>query len=93
MKALEELIQRVQGDLRQGRFPSEAAISQGVVLPLLDKLGIVSYPENMGVLEDMLPVVNLSYILNVLILPNNIMTNFFLVGLLELIITSRSLRT
>jgi predicted type IV restriction endonuclease len=39
MKALEELIQRVQGDLRQGRFPSEAAISQGVVLPLLDKLG------------------------------------------------------
>lgn len=39
MNALEELVQRIQGDLRQGRFPSEAAVSQGVVLPLLNKLG------------------------------------------------------
>jgi predicted type IV restriction endonuclease len=39
MDEFEELVQRVQADLRKGRFPSEAAVSLGVVLPLLNKLG------------------------------------------------------
>ena len=34
-----ELLTRIQEDLRRGRFTSEAAVSQGVVLPLLHELG------------------------------------------------------
>ena len=37
--ALAELLKRIQEDLRRGRFTSEAAVSQGVVLPLLHELG------------------------------------------------------
>jgi len=37
--ALAELLRRIQEDLRRGRFTSEAAVSQGVVLPLLHELG------------------------------------------------------
>ncbi len=35
---LRDTIERVQNDLRSGGFPSEAAVSQGVVLPLLQAL-------------------------------------------------------
>ncbi|MDX2194213.1 MAG: hypothetical protein NW201_12725 [Gemmatimonadales bacterium] len=36
---LSDLINRVRQDLRTGRFASEAAVSQGVVLPVLHELG------------------------------------------------------
>ncbi|MCG6536464.1 MAG: type I restriction enzyme HsdR N-terminal domain-containing protein, partial [Syntrophales bacterium LBB04] len=39
MADLEHFVQQLQTDLRQGRFPSEAAISQGAILPLLNNLG------------------------------------------------------
>lgn len=37
--ALIEFIERLRDDLRRGRFPSEAAVSQGIVLPILHELG------------------------------------------------------
>ena len=37
--SLAEFLGRMQEDLRRGRFISEAAVSQGVVLPLLHELG------------------------------------------------------
>ena len=36
---IQEAIERIQHDLRNGRFTNEAAVSQGVVLPLLHELG------------------------------------------------------
>jgi len=36
---LEELIQRIKRNLQEGRFPNEAAVSQGIVLPILQELG------------------------------------------------------
>ena len=37
--ALDETISQVQENLRKGRFPSEAAVSTGAVLPILNALG------------------------------------------------------
>ena len=37
--ALVDVIQQVKADLRAGRFANEAAISQSVVLPILQSLG------------------------------------------------------
>ena len=36
--SLREMLSQIQDDLRRGRFTSAAAVSQGVVLPLLHKL-------------------------------------------------------
>jgi hypothetical protein len=36
--SLREMLSQIQDDLRRGRFTSEAAVSQGVVLPLLHQL-------------------------------------------------------
>ena len=37
--ALEELLDAIHKDLRTGRFTSEAAVSNGIVLPVLNALG------------------------------------------------------
>ena len=36
---LRDVIERIQNDLRSGRFTNEAAVSQGIVLPVLYELG------------------------------------------------------
>ena len=39
MKNIKELLERIKNDLQFGRFTSEAAVSQGIVLPILNELG------------------------------------------------------
>jgi hypothetical protein len=34
-----DVIERIQNELRSGRFTNEAAVSQGIVLPVLSELG------------------------------------------------------
>jgi predicted type IV restriction endonuclease len=36
---IESEIQRIQNDIRSNQFPNEAAVSQGIVLPILQQLG------------------------------------------------------
>jgi predicted type IV restriction endonuclease len=36
---LRDVIEHIQNDLRSGRFTNEAAVSQGIVLPVLYELG------------------------------------------------------
>ena len=39
VEELKELIAEIRNDLDKGRFPNEAAVKQGIVLPILEILG------------------------------------------------------